>query len=108
MYLWKVPAGRAPTDQDKATPTESFSTGDSKLGMHFETTPAFIPGWKLTYRVDKRGPSGEGKEIVSLASLVTGPGTYDAMVDRPKDAGAYVIRVWLQDVLVHNLTFELK
>ncbi len=108
MHLWKVPSGGAPTEQDRATAAESFTMSDSKLGMHIEASPEFPPGWKLTYRVDKRGPGGDGKETVSLASLVTGPGTYDAMMDRPKDTGAYVIRVWLQDVLVHNLTFELK
>ncbi|MBI2918578.1 MAG: hypothetical protein HYY01_11385 [Chloroflexi bacterium] len=108
LHLWTVPAGREATAQDKSTPSESFTLNDAKLGLHIEATPDFVPGWKVTYRVDKRAFRGEGEEIVSLASLVTGPGVYDTTLDRPKDSGDYVIRVWLQDVLVQNLTFELK
>lgn len=107
IHLWRVLTDRPPTREDMATPTDVFTILDRKIGIFIETTPDFKPGWKLTYRLDRRAYQGEGTEV-SLASLVTGPGLYDATIDRPQDAGEYVVRVWVEDVLVANVTFEVR
>lgn len=107
FYLWKVPEGRAYTKEDTATPVETFTRQDSKIGMHVDALDTFVPGMIVSYRLDKRGPRGEGQEV-SLASLINKPGVYDFTLDTPKDTAGYVIRVFLNNILVENLTFEVK
>lgn len=107
LYLWKVPEGRPFTQEDAASPVESFTKEDKKIGMHIDTTDAFVPGMLVSYRVDKRAYKGEGQEV-SLTSLINKPGVYDVAFDAPKDSGGYVVRFFLNGILVENMTFEIK
>ncbi|MBI4298304.1 MAG: hypothetical protein HY666_00900 [Chloroflexi bacterium] len=107
VFLWKVPEGRPYTQEDSLKPTETFTKEDKRIGLHIETLDAFVPGMVVTYRLDKRAFRGDGKEV-SLSSNIGKPGTYDILIDAPTDAAGYVVRFFLNGILVDNLTFELK
>ncbi|MBF8267003.1 MAG: hypothetical protein HW388_511 [Dehalococcoidia bacterium] len=117
VYLWKAPEGKTGAQwtsaagegfiQFSGSPVESFTQQDG-IAIRFDTTDAFVPGMLVSYRLDKRAYQGEGKEEVSLASLVTRPGVYNIFLEAPEDTGDYVVRFFLNGILVENLLFEVK
>ncbi len=106
VHLWRAPVDRPYTAEDTATPVESFTRQDAQIGLHLETTAAFVPGMLVSYRVDKRAYGGDGEEA-SLASVVKEPGVFDVLLDAPEDKASYVVRFFLNGILVENLTFEI-